>query len=68
VGLSNEKPATHSSWAAAQLDELPTARDGTLEIRDVASESWDTASGTRNTDSEIAGVGLASVHGSEMGL
>jgi hypothetical protein len=32
AGLPDEKPATHSSWAAAQLNEPPTAGDGTLEI------------------------------------
>jgi hypothetical protein len=32
------------------------------------SESWDAASGTRNTDSKTMGMGLGSVHDSEMGL
>jgi hypothetical protein len=47
---------------------MPTAGDGTLEIRDATSESWDAASGTGNANFETVGVGLASVHGSEMGL
>jgi hypothetical protein len=32
VGLPDEKPTAHSAWGAAQLDELPAAGDGTLEI------------------------------------
>jgi hypothetical protein len=68
AGLPDEKPATHSSWATAQLDELPAAGDGTLEIQDTASESWDATSRTRNIDSGIADVELSSVHGPKMGL
>jgi hypothetical protein len=68
VGLPDEKLAVHSTWATTKLDELPAARDGTLEIRDVASESWAAASETGNADSETTGVGLASVHDLEMGL
>jgi hypothetical protein len=68
MGLPDEKLAVHSTWAATKLDELPAARDGTLEIWDVASESWAAASETGNADSETTGVGLASVHDLEMGL
>jgi hypothetical protein len=31
VGLLDEKLVVHSAWVAAQLDKMPTARDGTLE-------------------------------------
>jgi hypothetical protein len=68
VGLQDEKSTIHSAWATAQLDELPATRDGTLKIQDAESESWDAASGSGNTNSETVGAGLASVHGSKMGL
>jgi hypothetical protein len=59
--LPDEKLVVHSSWAAAQLVELPTARDGTLDTRYAAS-------GTGNTSSRIADAELALVHDPEMGL
>jgi hypothetical protein len=68
VGLPDEKLVVHSAKAAAQLIELATTRDGTLDTRGAASDSWDAASGTRNTGSGIADVELASVHGPKMGL
>jgi hypothetical protein len=68
VRLSDEKPVVHSSGATAQLDELPATGDGTLDIQDVASKSWDTASETGNTGSRTTDAGLASVHDSEMGF
>jgi hypothetical protein len=40
---------------------LPTTRDGTLDIQNATSESWDAASGTRNAGSETADAGLVSV-------
>jgi hypothetical protein len=55
AGLLDKKPTTHSTWVAAQLDELRAAQDGTLEIWDATSESWDAASGTRNAGSETTG-------------
>jgi hypothetical protein len=64
VGLPDEKPTAYSAWAATQLDELPTAGDGTLEIQDAVSKRWDAALGIRNADSETMGAGLASVHSS----
>jgi hypothetical protein len=68
VGLSDEKHVVHSSWAVAQLDELPAVGDGTLDIRDAVSKSWDTTLETRNTGSGTADVGLASVHDSKIGF
>jgi hypothetical protein len=68
VGLPDEKPIVHFAWATAQLDELPVVGDGTSKNLDTASESWDATLGTRNTHSETADDGLASVHDSEMGL
>jgi hypothetical protein len=68
AGLPDEKPSAHSTWAAAQLDELPTAGDGTLEIWDATSESWDTTLGTGNVGSETVSTGDASWHNSKMGL
>jgi hypothetical protein len=47
---------------------MPTAGDGTLDIRNAAYESWDVASETGNAGSETTGVGLASVHDSGMGF
>jgi hypothetical protein len=47
---------------------LPVVEDGTFENWDIASESWDTALGIGNTDSETMDDGLASVHDPEMGL
>jgi hypothetical protein len=38
-----------------------------VDIQDVASESWDAASGTGNTYSKIADVGLSSAGNLEMG-
>jgi hypothetical protein len=38
-----------------------------VDIQDVASESWDAASGTGNTYSKIADVGLSSAGNIEMG-
>jgi hypothetical protein len=54
AGLSDEKHVVHSTYAAAQLDELPTAVDGTLDIWNATSESWDAR--------------LVSVHDSGMGF
>jgi hypothetical protein len=68
AGLPDEIPVVHYALATAQLDELPAARDGTLDIQNVASKSWDAASETGNTSSKTADVGLVSVHDSEMGL
>jgi hypothetical protein len=60
--LSDEKPAAHSSLAAAQLDELLATGDRTQDIQNATSESWDAASGTGNAGSRTVDAGLVSVH------
>jgi hypothetical protein len=61
AGLPDKKPVVHSAWATAQLDELLAARDGALNI-------WDVASGTGNAGSGTTDMELTSVHDSKMGL
>jgi hypothetical protein len=51
--LPDEKPTTHSTYAAAQLD---------------TSESWDTTSKTGNAGCGSTDVGLVSVHDPRMEL
>jgi hypothetical protein len=58
----DKEHVVHFARATAQLGELPATGDGTLEISNAASECWDAASRSRNSDSKNAGVGLASVH------
>jgi hypothetical protein len=62
------KPATHSTLAVAQWDELPVVVCETWGICIVVSRSWDATSGIENAGSGTAGAELASGHSSGMGL